>query len=229
MGVRSTTLQSKLPYVGTLLMLKTFIPTPSQQSSIIRIVTEDIDRRPFGRPVAVPANFGASMELIVHASIRGPIDQDIFQAIPASPVVPLSGGCMTLAEGAMAVGSALAAGLGAAITANQQMRLLVPHAYAVPKEVDALQSRYGGNAVIFSDNVYVAFSAGTADPGIIRRAFARMICGYSVAWLFSDNGSLVRPVAAVVRIFDGDGFALIGRLAAASSTPLADIPYPISN
>jgi hypothetical protein len=210
-------------------MLKTFIPTPSQQSSIIRIVTEDINRRPFGRPVAVPANFGASMELIVHASIRGPIDQYIFQAIPASPVVPLPGGGMTLAEGAMAVGSALAASLGQAITANQQMRLLVPHAYAVPKEVDALQGRYGGNAVIFSDNVYVAFSAGHADPVIIRRALARMIGGYSVAWLFDDNGSLVRPVAAVVRIFDGDGFALIGRLAAASSTPLPDIPYPISN
>lgn len=210
-------------------MLKTLLPTPSQQSAIAGIVVEDIDRRPFGHPISVPTGFHSSVELLVSGRIQGPVDGDIFHGIPDSPAVPMLGGRITLAEGSMAVRSALAESLSRAISANEQVVLLVPHAYALPKEVESLQSRYGGNMAIFSDNVYVAFSADCADSQIIRRALARMIGAYSVAWIFNDAEVLAQPVAAVVSVFDGDGFALVGRSVTRGSSLLSDIARPISH
>jgi hypothetical protein len=74
---------------------------------------------------------------------------------------------------------------------------------------------------------YVTFNAGCADPEIIRRALTRMIGCYSVAWLFDDAGTLVRPAVAVIPIFDGDGFALMARSRTSIRMLLPDIPIPL--
>jgi len=208
-------------------MLRALLPTPSQQRSITGVVMEDIERRPFGHPLSIPDDFQSSVELLVHEAISHPVDEDISRGIPESPTVPSVGGQVTLMAGAMAVGSALAVSLSVAISKNDCLSFLVPHAYALPNEVASLQDRYGGNVVTFSEKVYVMFNPGCADPEIIRRALTRMIGGYSVAWLFDDGGGLDHPVLAVVPIFDGDGFALMARSRTSIRTFLPDIPIPL--
>lgn len=208
-------------------MLKGLLPTPILQHSITSIVMEDIERRPFGHPLSIPDDFPSSVELLVHEKICHSVDGDISHAIPESPTVPSLDGRVTHVAGAMAVGGALAASLSMAMSVNDRIRLLVPHAYAMPNEIGSLQERYGGNVVAFSENVYVTFSVGCADPEIIRRALTRMISGYSVAWLFDDAGSLVRPAVAVIPIFDGDGFALMARSWTSIRMLLPDIPTPL--
>lgn len=208
-------------------MLKSLLPTPIQQHSITSIVMKDIERHPFGHPLLIPDDFQSSVELLVHDTICHPVDRDISHAIPESPTVPSLDGRVTLMAGGMDVGSALAASLSMAISVNERIRLLVPHAYAMPNDIGSLQDRYGGNVVAFSEKVYVMFSAGCADPEIIRRALTRMIGGYSVAWLFDDAGSLVRPVVAVIPIFDGDGFGLMARSRTSIRMLLPDIPTPL--
>jgi len=188
---------------------------------------EDIERRPFGHPLSIPNDFESSVELLVHEAIRRPVDGDISHGIPETPTAPSLDGRATLMTGAMAVGSSFAASLSMAISASDCVRLFVPHAYAMPNEVESLQDRYGGNVVAFSENVYVMFNSGCADPEIIRRALTRMIGGYSVAWLFDDGETLVHPVVAIVPIFDGDGFALMARSRTSIRTFLPDIPIPL--
>jgi len=208
-------------------MLRTLLPTSSQRYSVTNVVRDDIERCPFGHPLSIPEDFQSWVELLVHESIRHPVDGDISQAIPETPTAPSLDGQVTLMTGAMAVGRSFAATLSLAISRNDRLRLLVPHAYAVPNEVASLQHDFGGNVVIFSEGVYVTFSSGHTDPEIVRRALASMIGGYSVAWLFDDADALVRPVVAVVPIFDGDGFALIARSRTSIRTFLPDIPLPL--
>ncbi|URL58176.1 hypothetical protein IM816_16500 [Luteibacter flocculans] len=208
-------------------MLRTLLPTDSQRHSITNVVTDDIERRPFGHPLSIPDDFQSSVELLVHEAVRHPVDGDISQGIPETPTAPSLGGRVTLLTGAMAVGSSFAASLSAAISRNDRLRLLVPHAYAVPTEVASLQDDFGGNVVTFSEGVYVTFRSGHAGPEIVRRALASMIGGYSVAWLFDDGEALYHPVIAAVPIFDGDGFALVARSPAAMRTFLPDIPIPV--
>lgn len=210
-------------------MLRTLIPTSNQRRSVTTVVTEDLERRPFGHPLSVPDDFYSSVELLVHEAISRPVDVDISHAIPDSPTEPSLDGRVALMTGAMAVGRALAANLSMAISKNDCLRLLVPHAYAVPSEVASLQDDFGGNVVAYSDAAYVLFSAGRADPEIIRRALASMIGSYSVAWLFNDAGTLVSPVVAVIPVFDGDGFALMAQSRGAVRRFLPDIPIPLSH
>jgi len=210
-------------------MLRTLLPTSNQRRSITNVVTDDIERRPFGHPLSIPDDFQSSVELLVHEVVSRPVDEDISHAILDSPTVPSLDGRVTLMAGAMAVGSALSASFSMAISRNDCLRFLVPHAYAVPNEVASLQDDFDGNIVAFSDRVYVMFSAGHTDPEIVRRALASMIGGYSVAWLFDDAGALVRPAVALVPIFDGDGFALVARSRTSIRTFLPDIPIPPSH
>jgi hypothetical protein len=210
-------------------MLRTLLPTSSQLHSVTKVVSDDIERCPFGHPLSTPDDFQSSVELVVHGAIRHPVDGDISHAIPETPTAPSLDGRMTLMTGAMAVGSAFAASLSMAISKDDRLRFLVPHAYAVPSEVPSLQDDFGGNVVTFSEGVYVAFGSGHTDPEIVRRALASMIGGYSVAWLFDDADVLVHPVAAVVPIFDGDGFALVARSRTSIRTFLADLPTSLSH
>jgi hypothetical protein len=208
-------------------MLRTLLPTSNQRHSVTNVVTDDIERRPFGYPLSIPDDFQSSVELLVHEAIKHPVDGDIKHAIPETPTAPSLDGRVTLMTGAMAVGRCFAASLSLAISRNDRLRLLVPHAYAVPNEVASLQGDFGGNVVTFSEGVYVTFRAGHVDPEIVRRALASMIGGYSVAWLFDDAGALAHPVIAVVPIFDGDGFALMARSRTSIRTFLPDIPIPL--
>lgn len=186
-------------------------------------------RCPFGHPFSIPNDFQSSVELLVHEAIRHSVDGDINHAIPETPTERSLDGRVTLMSGAMDVGRSFAASLSMAISRNDGLRLLVPHAYAVPNEVASLQDDFGGNVVTFSERVYVTFKSGHADPEIVRRALASMIGGYSVAWLFDDAGALAHPVVAVVPIFDGDGFALVARSRTSIRTFLPDIPIPLSH
>jgi hypothetical protein len=204
--------------------LRALRPTPDQQRSIISVVAEDIERRPFGHQLSIADDFLSSVELCVHEAACQPVDGDIFQAIPESPTVSSPDGRVTLLVGAMAVGGALAASLSVAISSDDRLTLLVPHAYAMPSEVESLQDSYGGSVVTFSENVYVRFDCWHADPEIIRGALTNMIGGYSVAWLFDDAGALARPVVAVVSVFDGDGFALIAGSRTSATALLPGIP-----
>lgn len=192
-------------------MVKNLLPTSTQRSSITSILDDDIKRCPFGHPLLITDEFRSRVELLVHKEVKHPLDLDISQAIPDSPTVPSLDGRITLVAGGMAVGGSLSVNLSTMISEDNQLTLLVPHAYAVPSEIASLQEDFDGNVVTFSDNVYIIFRSDQADPEIVRRAFASMIGCYSVAWLFDDAGALTRPVAAMVSIFDGDGFALMAR------------------
>lgn len=169
---------------------------------------DDIDRCPFGYPFSTSTEF-QSIDLLVHEAVRHVIDQDIFQAISDSPAVPALDGLGTLVVGGMAVGKSLAENLAEMISSDARLTLLVPHAYAIPDEVATLQDDFDDSVVAFSDKVYVIFKGLRANAEIIRRALASMIGGYSVAWLFDDEGALACPAAAIVSIFDGDGFAVV--------------------
>lgn len=208
-------------------MLRTLLPTSSQRHAVTNVVADDIERCPFGHPLSIPEDFQSSVELLVHQAIRHSVDGDISHAIPETPTESSLHGRVTLMTGAMAVGSAFAASLSRAISRNDRLRLLIPHAYAVPNEVASLQDDFGGNVVTFSERVYVALRFGHADPEIVRRALASMIGSYSVAWLFDDAGALFHPVVAVVPIFDGDGFALMAPSRRSIRTFLPDIPVPL--
>lgn len=208
-------------------MLKTLIPTPSQRNSVANIVTDDIKRSPFGHPIAISGDFQSSVELLVHEAVCHPVDGDISNAIPETPTTPSLDGQVTLMTGAMTVGSSLAKSLSTAVSRNDHLRLLVPHAYATSEEVASLQDDFGGNVCAFSKGVYVTFRSGHTDPEIVRRALASMIGGYSVAWLFDDAGALSHPVIAVVPIFDGDGFALVAPSPTSLRKFLIDIPVTL--
>ena len=208
-------------------MLRTLLPTSNQRHSVTIVVTDDIVRRPFGCPLSIPEDFHSSVELLVHEAIKHPVDGDIKHAIPETPTAPSLDGRVTHMPGATAVARCFAASLSLAISRNDRLRLLAPHAYAVPSEVDSLQDDFDGNVVSFSERVYVTFKAGRVDPEIVRRALASMIGGYSVAWLFDDAEALTNPVIAIVSIFDGDGFALMARSPSSIRTLLPDIPTPL--
>ena len=190
-------------------MLRSLLPTSSQRLSVTDIVADDIERRSFGHLLSIPDGFHSSVELLVHESISHSVEEDISFGISDSPTVPALGGRGTLMVGAMSVYRALATNISTAISENDRLTFLVPHAYAIPSEADSLQGTFGGNVVTFNDGVYVKFRDTSFDPEIIRRAMASMIGCYSVAWLFDDGEALVHPVVAVVPIFDGDGFALV--------------------
>jgi hypothetical protein len=208
-------------------MLKSLLPTQKQQTSITDIVTEDIKCHQFGHALSIPDDFQSSVELLVHEAICQPVEGDISHAIPETPTVSLLDGRVSVMEGSMAVGRSVASSLSTAISRNDRLRLLVPHAYAVAEEVASLQDKFDGNVVTFSEKVYVTFSFARTEPEIIRRALASMIGGYSVAWLFDDATALLHPVAAFVPIFDGDGFALVARTRTSIRTRLPDIPLPL--
>jgi hypothetical protein len=129
--------------------------------------------------------------------------------------------------GAMAVGSSVAASLSSAISRNSSLRLLVPHAYAVPKEVDSLQDDFDENVAVFPGGVYVMFKSGRTEAETVRRALASMIGCYSVAWLFDDADAMSSPVIAIVPVFDGDGIAMMSSSTTVVRELLPDISLPI--
>lgn len=208
-------------------MLRALLPTCNQRHSVTNIVTDDIDRRPFGYALSTPQGFHSSIELLIHQAVHLHVDGDIGQAIPETPSAPSAGGRVTLMTGAMAVGRSFAASLSLAISRNNSLRLLVPHAYAVPKEVDSLQDDFDGNVVAFPGGVYVMFKSGRTEAETVRRALASMIGCYSVAWLFDDADALSSPVIAIVPVFDGDGFAIMSSSKSVVRELLPDISLPI--
>ena len=208
-------------------MLKSLLPTSDQRLSVTDDVMEDIERRPFGHPLLISEDFQSSVELVVHEAIQTPVVGDISHAIPDTPTVSSLDGHVTLMTGAMAVGESFAVSLSAAIARDDQLTFVVPHAYALANEVASLQDDFGRNVVTFFGKVYVTFRSGHADPEMVRRALASMIGGYSVAWLFDDAEALVRPVVAVVPIFDGDGFGLVAQSRTSIRKFLPDIPSPL--
>jgi len=153
----------------------------------------------------------ASIDLLVLSSMASDIPQDIAHGIPPPSLRNAPSHHPGGLTGATSLGGLVASGLNRAISSDRRMTLLVPHAYALPSEVDSLQEDFGGNVIALGENVYVRFESGRSTAETIRRALASMISGFSVAWLFADAGALVEPRLALVPIFDADGFAVLAR------------------
>lgn len=208
-------------------MIRALLPTCNQRHLVTNTVTDDIERRPFGHALSTPQGFQSSVELLVHKAVHIHAAGGLNHALPDTPSAPSMDDRVTLMTGAMAVGRSFAASLSLAISKNNTLRLLVPHAYAVPKEVDSLQDDFDGNVAVFPGGVYVMFKRGRTESETVRRALGSMIGCYSVAWLFDDADVLTSPVIAIVPIFDGDGFAIMSSSKLVVRELLPDLSLPI--
>lgn len=189
-------------------MITKITPTAAQRGAILAMLKDDLARCPLGEPLDPKDASQWSIDVLVLSSMADAIPQDLAHGIPPPLARGTPGDHPGELTGATSLGGLVASRLDRAISAGGKMALLVPHAYALPREVESLQKEFGGNVVALGTNVFVRFESGRSTAETIRGALANMICGFSVAWLFADAGAPLEPVLALVSIFDADGFAI---------------------
>lgn len=153
----------------------------------------------------------SSVELIVHDNVVGPLPRNIAHGLPQSPRGILSGEGVVFLAGAREVGIELATSLVTNLAEDVNRVLYVPHAYAVPSEIESLQDEFGGRVLEVIGRVYIRCSGNDVLPDLVRRAIGSMICGYSVGWLLNSDLPEGKPCSAIVPIFDGEGWAILGK------------------
>lgn len=192
-------------------MARHFLATEEQRSVITDIVERDASDFFSVDLTKTVEGIASSIELMVHDDVVGPIHQNIDHGLPQSPHQVSSDGRVTYLSGARDVGMDLATRLVAVLEADRNKVLYIPHAYAKPTEIDSLQDEFNKNALELAGRVYIRCSGSNIVPDVIRRALASMICGYSVGWLLDCDLPAGNPCSAVVPIFDGEGWAILGK------------------
>lgn len=187
----------------------------TQRRDIAVIVADDVKRQPLGPGMIIPDGFDSVVRLMAHPEARIPESGLLSTALGGMPTIASSDGRVTFLSGAIQVGAALAVSLSEAILADPTLSLWIPHGYAVPGEIASLQPKFGAHAVAVGGHVYMKFQGAGIEPELIRRALASMIGCYSVGWLVSAAPGQYVAKLAIVPIFDGDGFALVGPMAPA--------------
>ncbi len=152
-----------------------------------------------------------SLELMVHSDVAGPLPANIGHGLPQSPRCPTSDGGLVFLSGGRTLGLEVATYLVEALSIDASRVLYIPHAYARPDEMKSLQDDFSGNVVEVRGRVYVRSCGPAIEPELVRRALACMIGGYSVAWLLGSDLPDVKPCSAVVPVFDGEGWAVLGQ------------------
>lgn len=106
--------------------------------------------------------------------------------------------------------SQLATILSTRLNENHSLRLSVPDDYAKPSDFD-LHGADHECIVIEQDQVFFEFESPKASVITIKRTLAKLIAGYSVAWLSSEIGKRTEALIAIVSAFDGDGWVVAGK------------------
>lgn len=185
--------------------------TDEQRSAIFSIVERDAAEFFLGG-LATSIEMDLSyLELMVHNDVISTGHQDIAHGLPKSPRQVLTGGNAVFLSGAREVGIELAIYLAAILEADRNKCLYIPHAYARPAEIVSLQGDFDGRVIAIDERVYIRCSGPSVSPELIRRALASMICAYSVGWLLDREFPRGRPCLAVVPLFDGEGWAIMGK------------------
>ena len=192
-------------------MARFFLATEEQRSVIADIVERDASGFFSDNLTRTIEGIASCIELMVHDDVVGPIHQSIAHGLPQSPHQTSSDGSVIYLSGAREVGMDLATRLVAVLEEDRNKVLYIPHAYANPVEIDSLQGEFNGNVLELAGKVYIRFSGPNILPELIRRALASMICGYSVGWLLERDLPAGNPCSAVVPIFDGEGWAVLGK------------------
>ncbi|QWT21253.1 hypothetical protein KPL74_04455 [Bacillus sp. NP157] len=136
------------------------------------MIMEDLARRQLGYALSPSADF-AAVELIVHRSVQPPVEQELSHALADTPTLQGADGDVTVMTGAMVVGAAVATRLAATLAWDNRLTLVVPHAFAIPSEVESLQAEFEGRVVAYNDQVLIRFGNDEATPESIRRAILR--------------------------------------------------------
>jgi hypothetical protein len=191
-------------------MARFFPATEVQQNNIVDIVEKDAAVFFSTDLDSATSTLMPSIELLVHDNVNGPITQDIAHGLYQSPHQISPDGKITFLSGAREVGLELATCLATLLEVNSKKTLYIPHAYALPAEIESLQDRFGGRVLELAGRVYIRCSGPNVDPELVRQALARMMCGYSVGWLLDRDLPTGKPCSAVVPIFDGEGWAICG-------------------
>jgi hypothetical protein len=193
-------------------MAQFFLATKEQRSVITDIVQRDASGFFSAANLTKTVEGIAScIELMVHDDVVGPIHQSIAHGLPQSPHQVSSDGSVVYLSGAREVGMDLATRLVAVLEVDHNKVLYIPHAYANPVEINSLQGEFNKNVLELAGKVYIRCSGPNIASELIRRALASMICGYSVGWLLDGDLPAGNPCMAVVPIFDGEGWAVLGK------------------
>jgi hypothetical protein len=129
-----------------------------------------------------------------------------------SPTAPTADGSVFRSTGAGEVDACLASALAALFHNDHALSLLVPHAYAKEDELQSLQIRAKVPARFLGGHVHYCFDATNSEAGSITKALGSGLAMYSVSWLVRGNGCQNKPVLAMVPVFDGDGWGLMGEV-----------------
>ncbi|MDF4004127.1 hypothetical protein P3W33_12055 [Luteibacter sp. PPL552] len=192
-------------------MANYFEASKEQRDAITAIVLEDsaVFFQNAGSALAEMVN--RPIELMVHDHVTGPVPSNLAHGLPQSPVEDLhEDGRITFLSGGRDVALQLSTQLQRCLVENIEKILLIPHAYATINEISSLQDDFDGNVVEVNGRVYVKTSAGSASIEVLRRALSSMIGCYSVGWLLTRDFPEGSPCSAIVSVFDGEGWALVG-------------------
>ena len=193
-------------------MANIFEVSEQQRDAIIDIVRESwttffIEGYP---PQTVTTNI--PIGLMVHDHVNGPLPTNLAHGLPQSPVEDLSStGQVTFLTGGRQVALELASRLQILLGEDMEKVLYIPHAYANVDEIPSLQEDFDGNVVKVNDKVFVKISGSSVSIEVIRKALGSMIGCYSVGWVVTPDLPDARFCSAIVPVFDGEGWALVGR------------------
>lgn len=192
-------------------MARLFSASEEQQGIIADIVSEDAAAFLSADMGEAVKALTSSVELMVHDDVIGPLPRNIAHGLPQSPYEISPDERAVFLSGAREVGMEVAAYLAASLAGDVDKVLYIPHAYAMPAEIESLQDEFGARVLEVIGRVYIRCSGRDIDPELVRRAIGSMMCGYSVGWLLDSDIPEGTPCSAIVPVFDGEGWAILGK------------------
>jgi hypothetical protein len=179
-------------------------PSPPQKERIRKIVQEDADFWGYARFADGGNACSQKITIVVRQGYRGSLPENLFHGL--SPIR-----VDDKAQLSVEVGTALAARLASLLRSGTiAASFHIPIPLSVPSEIDAVRKKFGDRVYELKGRLLVPFSAPEGEPESIRRGLVGLLGAYSVAWLLAGSDIPSKPIAALVSIFDGEGWGVLG-------------------